>query len=102
MLAGFPNPKMAELINTAIDDGLQTPGAEEVTAKYRTGPRLVTLDGATYLRPTIVRCDSLAASAGNSRVPLSVRQRSGGAAVRNRCNQLDRRWSSLPSQRTNA
>ncbi len=67
VLAGFPNPKMAELINTAIDEGLQTPGAEEVTAKYRMGPRLVTLDGATYLRPTIVRCDSLAH-------PLAIRE----------------------------
>ena len=56
VLAGFANPKMAELINAAIDDGLQTSGAEEVTAKYRMGPRLVTLNGAVYLRPTIVRC----------------------------------------------
>jgi hypothetical protein len=55
-LAGFANPKMAELINAAIDDGLQTSGGEEVTAKYRMGPRLVTLNGAVYLRPTIVRC----------------------------------------------
>jgi hypothetical protein len=67
VLAGFANPKMAESINTAIDDGLQTSGAEEVTAKYRMGPRLVTLNGAVYLRPTIVRCDSLAH-------PLAIRE----------------------------
>jgi hypothetical protein len=67
VLAGFPNPKMAALINTAIDGSLQIPGAEEVTAKYRMGPRLVTLDGATYLRPTVVRCDSLAH-------PLAIRE----------------------------
>jgi hypothetical protein len=67
VLAGFANPKMAELINAAIDDGLQTSGAEEVTAKYRNGPRLATLDGAVYLRPTIVRCDSL----GH---PLAIRE----------------------------
>ena len=60
VLAGFPNPKVAEAINAAIDEGLQTPGAEEVTAKYREGPRLITLNGAVYLRPTIVRCDSFA------------------------------------------
>ena len=65
--AGFANPKMAEFINAAIDDGLQTSGAEEVTAKYRTGPRLVTLNGAVYLRPTIVRCDSFAH-------PLAIRE----------------------------
>jgi hypothetical protein len=58
---------MAELINAAIDDGLKTSGAEEVTAKYRNGPRLATLDGAVYLRPTIVRCDSL----GH---PLAIRE----------------------------
>ena len=67
VLAGFANPKMAESINTAIDDGLQTSGAEEVTAKYRLGPRLVTLNGAIYLRPTIVRCGSLAH-------PLAIRE----------------------------
>ena len=67
VLAGFANPKMAESINAAIDDGLQTFGAEEVTAKYRMGPRLVTLNGAVYLRPTIVRCDSLAH-------PLAIRE----------------------------
>jgi Aldehyde dehydrogenase family len=58
VLAGFPNPKMAESINAAIDEGLKTSGAEEVTAKHRRGPRLVTFSGAVYLRPTIVRCDS--------------------------------------------
>ncbi len=60
VLAGFANPKMAEFIDAAIEDGLQTPGAVEVTAKYRTGPRKVAFDGAVYLRPTIVRCDSFA------------------------------------------
>jgi acyl-CoA reductase-like NAD-dependent aldehyde dehydrogenase len=67
MLAGFPNPKIAESINAAIDEGLQTSGAEEVTARYRIGPRLVTLDGAVYLRPTVVRCDSFAH-------PLAIRE----------------------------
>ena len=60
VLAGFANPKTAEFINAAIDEGLQISGAEEVTAKYRRGPRLVALHGAVYLRPTIVRCKSFA------------------------------------------
>lgn len=59
-LSGFANPKMAEFTNAGIDDGLKTPGAEDVTAKYREGSRFVTADGCIYLRPTIVRCDSFA------------------------------------------
>src|SRR5205823_1099239 len=43
-----------------IEDGLRTPGAEDVTAKYRHGPRKVDDGHGVYLRPTIVRCDSFA------------------------------------------
>jgi acyl-CoA reductase-like NAD-dependent aldehyde dehydrogenase len=57
-LSGFANPKMAEFIDSQIDEGLKTPGAEDVTAKYRNGPRKVVVNGGTYMRPTIVRCDS--------------------------------------------
>jgi acyl-CoA reductase-like NAD-dependent aldehyde dehydrogenase len=57
-LAGFANPKMAEFINSTIDEGLKTPGAEEVTAKYRNGPRKAEFEGGIYMRPTIVHCDS--------------------------------------------
>jgi len=56
-LAGFANPKMAEFIDAALAEGLATPGAEDVTARHRSGERRVTLDGSTYLRPTLVRCD---------------------------------------------
>lgn len=56
-LSGFANPKMAEFIDAAIEDGLKTPGATDVTAKYRGGPRKVDKDGV-FLRPTIVHCDS--------------------------------------------
>jgi acyl-CoA reductase-like NAD-dependent aldehyde dehydrogenase len=59
-LSGFANPKMAEFIDASIDQGLQTPGAEDATAKYRGGPRKVEFEGGVYLRPTIVRCDSFA------------------------------------------
>lgn len=55
-LAGFANPKMAEAINAMIEEGLKTPGAEEVTAKYRAGSRLMERDGSTYLQPTLIRC----------------------------------------------
>lgn len=56
-LSGFANPKMADYIDGAIEADLKTPGAEDVTAKYRGGPRKVDKNGV-YLRPTIVWCDS--------------------------------------------
>ncbi len=57
-LSGFANPKMADFIDSQIEDGLKTPGATDATAKYRNGPRKVTFEGGVYLRPTIVLCDS--------------------------------------------
>jgi hypothetical protein len=57
-LAGFANVRMAESIDAAITDGLTASGAEDVTARYRSGSRLVTLDGSTYLLPTLVRCNA--------------------------------------------
>lgn len=59
-LSGFANPKMADYIDSAIEQDLQTPGAMDATAKYRGGPRKVIFEGGTYLRPTIVLCDSFA------------------------------------------
>ena len=57
-LSGFANPAMATYIDGAIEADLKEAGAEEVTARYRNGPRLVQFEGATYLRPTIIRCRS--------------------------------------------
>lgn len=57
-LSGFANPKMAEFIDSAIEAGLKEPGAEDVTAKYRGGPRKAEFEGGVYMRPTIVKCDS--------------------------------------------
>jgi hypothetical protein len=59
-LSGFANVKMAEYIDGAIEQDLQKPGATDVTAKYRNGPRKVIFEGGMYLRPTIVLCDSFA------------------------------------------
>jgi acyl-CoA reductase-like NAD-dependent aldehyde dehydrogenase len=59
-LSGFANIKMADFIDAQIEDGLKTPGAVDVTAKYRNGPRKVVFEGGTYMRPTIVLCDSFA------------------------------------------
>jgi Aldehyde dehydrogenase family len=57
-LSGFANVKMAQSIDAQIEDGLNTPGATDVTAQFRSGPRKVEFEGGTYLRPTIVQCDS--------------------------------------------
>jgi acyl-CoA reductase-like NAD-dependent aldehyde dehydrogenase len=59
VLSGFANPKMGEWINEAIDTDLKEKGAFDMTAPYRDGTRLVQAEGGTYLRPTIVHCDSM-------------------------------------------
>ena len=59
-LSAFANPAMADGIDATLEDGLKTPGATEVTARYRQGPRRVAFEGGAYLRPTIVLCDSFA------------------------------------------
>lgn len=58
LLAPFADAGVAGRISGQIDAGLQTPGAREVTASYRSSPRLAVLDGCTYLQPTVVLCDS--------------------------------------------
>ncbi len=58
-LSAFANPRFAESIDAAIEQGLASSGAgaaEEVTARFRAGPRRVELGGSTFLRPTVVRC----------------------------------------------
>jgi acyl-CoA reductase-like NAD-dependent aldehyde dehydrogenase len=55
-LAGFANVKMADYIDSAIDNDLKTPGAEDMTAKFRDGPRKVEFHGGTFLRPSIIWC----------------------------------------------
>jgi len=57
-LAAFVNPAVAESISNLIDSGLQQGGAEDLTAKYRDGDRVVAVDGCTFLLPTIVWCES--------------------------------------------
>jgi acyl-CoA reductase-like NAD-dependent aldehyde dehydrogenase len=55
-LAPFADPNVAARISAIIDQGLAEPGARDVTAAYREGGRLVTWEGSTYLRPTVVEC----------------------------------------------
>ena len=59
-LPAFVNPKFAEMMNSAIEAGLRSPGAEDLTAKHRgeeTEARLVRDDGSTYLLPTVIWCE---------------------------------------------
>ncbi len=56
ILAGFANPKMAEMIDAVIESELE--GAEEMTASFRQGARRVELENSNYLSPTIVWCPS--------------------------------------------
>jgi acyl-CoA reductase-like NAD-dependent aldehyde dehydrogenase len=57
-LAPFSDPRVAERLSALIDGELAHGGAEDVTARYRGGPRLVRWEGASYLLPTIVLCES--------------------------------------------
>jgi acyl-CoA reductase-like NAD-dependent aldehyde dehydrogenase len=55
-LAPFADPAVARRISAMIDADLQQGGAHDVTADYRPGGRLATLDGCTYVLPTVIRC----------------------------------------------
>jgi acyl-CoA reductase-like NAD-dependent aldehyde dehydrogenase len=57
-IAPFVDPATARRVNDQIESGLHEPGAVDVTAEYRRGPRLVELGGATYLLPTVIWCRS--------------------------------------------
>ncbi len=58
-LAAFANPAFAEAMDAAIENGLAKGGAVDVTAARRAGPRRIERDGATYLAPTLVHCETL-------------------------------------------
>lgn len=56
LLCGFANADFAKAMDEAIDEALKTPGAMDLTAKYRNGPRLVEKHGQTFLCPTLIAC----------------------------------------------
>ena len=60
-LSGFANPAMPDYIDSTITEGLETPGAVDVSAALRAGtPRSVSRDGMNYLLPTLVTCPDFA------------------------------------------
>jgi acyl-CoA reductase-like NAD-dependent aldehyde dehydrogenase len=48
----------AEWINDAVEKGLKSGGAVDVTAQFREGGRFQQRDGMNYLQPTLIRVDS--------------------------------------------
>lgn len=56
LLAPFADPAMPQRLSGIIDAELAEPGAVDVTALYRPGPRVVTTGDGTYLLPTLVLC----------------------------------------------
>ena len=57
-IAPFADPAVAKRLSDQIDAGLQEPGATDVTADLRRGPRLVQAHGSTFLLPTVIHCTS--------------------------------------------
>jgi len=62
-LAAFTVAGAADAISASIDADLQTPGVTDVTANYRTEPRLVKAGRADYLLPTVLHAESADAPA---------------------------------------
>ncbi len=56
-ISPFASGDIAKRISGIVDAGLREAGATDVTAKYRDS-RLVEWNGATYLLPTVVHCES--------------------------------------------
>lgn len=54
-IAAFTNKELARRLDAMIDEMLQQPGAEDLTAVYRER-RLVEHAGATFLLPTVIWC----------------------------------------------
>ena len=56
-IAAFSNPDVAQSIDQLIESQLNIPRAEDLTARYRKGPRLAVVDGCSFLLPTVVWCE---------------------------------------------
>ena len=65
-LAAFTVPNQAQGIDAAIEAGLNAGGAQDVTARYRDGERLVIEQRCSYMRPTVIFCDSPHAKLANT------------------------------------
>ncbi|MCE9529967.1 MAG: aldehyde dehydrogenase family protein [Planctomycetes bacterium] len=59
-LAAFANPDVGVALSGMVDEGLNTPGAVDVTEQKRGSSRLVREGRCAWVLPTIVHCDSFA------------------------------------------
>lgn len=57
-LAPFADAGVAARVSKMVDIALHEEGCRDVTASYRSGPRLAEFEGCAYLLPTIVWVDS--------------------------------------------
>jgi hypothetical protein len=57
--SAFANPKMAAAIDASIESALAAGGARDLALEKRASPRRQEVEGATYLLPTLVACDSI-------------------------------------------
>jgi acyl-CoA reductase-like NAD-dependent aldehyde dehydrogenase len=57
-IAAFANPDVGVAISGMVEEGMNTPGAVDVTEKKRGSPRLVREGRCAWILPTIVYCDS--------------------------------------------
>ncbi len=64
-LAAFTVPGAAAAIHRDIEERLAGGGAEDITARFRSGSRLVEQGPASWLRPTVVHCEGSEAPAAN-------------------------------------
>jgi acyl-CoA reductase-like NAD-dependent aldehyde dehydrogenase len=55
-LAAFTQPSVATAVWNAVENDLKAAGTDHRTARF--GPRLVDHERCSYLRPTVVHCDS--------------------------------------------
>lgn len=70
-ISAFANPETAERIDQAIARGLEAGGARDLTAERRGGDgRLQKIEGATFLRPTVLLCDSIDHPLANVEYPF--------------------------------
>jgi len=65
LLAPFVDSNVAERISNMIDQGLNEPGARDVTATRRQGARLSRWQNCSYLLPTLVLCEDAEHSLAN-------------------------------------
>ncbi len=57
-LSAFANPAMADWIDSTVEADLKVPGAEDLALKVRKSPRKVIFEGATYILPSVIYCNS--------------------------------------------